>query len=173
MNIGEFLKQPHIQELLAAEDLDAVYDEACDVDMYFQASLTHFLAKQAGLDPLLYMTKVYPFMFSGLDINKITIPDNIIEIGPDAFADCWDLQEVIIGNNVKIIRDYAFVDCESLELITLPKDVKIEGAAFLGCKSMQENGGYVKFNGTKEDYKRLQIAGGNDCLKTAYWEFKE
>lgn len=173
MEIEEFLKQPHIQDLLAAEDLDAVYDEACDVDMYFQVKLTNFLAKEVGLDPLLYMTKVYSCMFAGLDIKKIIIPDNIIEIGSDAFESCYDLEEVIIGDNVKIIKDCAFIDCENLHSITLPKDIIIGSSAFSGCKNLENSNGTVTYHGPESDFTKLQIGRNNICLKTAYWEFKE
>lgn len=173
MNIEKFLKQPHIQDLLAAEDLDAVYHEACDMDMYFQVALTHFLEKEAGLDPLVYMTKIYPAMYAGLDVNKMIIPDNITEIGWDAFEDCCELEELVVGKNVKIIGQYAFINCENLHSVTLPKDVIIESAAFSACKSLENNNGIVIYNGPESDFAKLQIGRNNRCLTTAHWEFKE
>jgi hypothetical protein len=87
-------------------------------------------------------------------LTSITIPNNITEIGDDAFQDCtglttvtfhckeigsWfrynqSIKNVVIGNEVTRIGYNAFNGCKSLTTITIPSNVtSIGNCAFYDC----------------------------------------
>ena len=89
--------------------------------------------------------------------GDVVIPDGVIEIGKEAFAQCagltgimmpntvtvigisaffWcrNLTSVQIGNHVQKIDMFAFSDCDQLREIIIPESIKvIEAQAFYGC----------------------------------------
>ena len=69
------------------------------------------------------------FYYSG--ITAITIPDEVLSMGPLAFSRCSDLTSVTLSNQLKEISDDAFSDCKELADITLPASItKIGNNAF-------------------------------------------
>lgn len=66
------------------------------------------------------VTRIGNYAFKGRDLESITIPDNVTNIGYSAFNTCSNLQSVHIGSGVKIIEEYAFSNCK-LTSITLPE----------------------------------------------------
>ena len=71
--------------------------------------------------------------------TDVTIPDNVLSIGNDAFSWCELLANVIIAGSVTNINEYAFVGCSSLTNITIPCSVVNIGAgAFAWCESLEE-----------------------------------
>lgn len=51
--------------------------------------------------------------------SNVVIPNNVKEIGFEAFAFSEDLKEIVIPKTVTKIGAYAFSNCESLELVTI------------------------------------------------------
>ena len=69
------------------------------------------------------------FYYSG--ITAITIPDEVLSMGPSAFSRCSDLTSVTLSNQLKEISDDAFSDCKELADITLHASIaKIGNNAF-------------------------------------------
>ena len=67
-------------------------------------------------------------------LQKITIPESVINIGNETFSWCNSMEEITIPSNVKKIGDKAFWWCHSLQQITIPKSVKEIGKnPFLMC----------------------------------------
>ena len=69
----------------------------------------------------------------------LTIPDEIVEIGEDAFK-MTDIEKVIFNANCKKIGNGAFFGCKKLTEVIFPKDSKlrtIEEFAFGDCKSLK------------------------------------
>lgn len=72
-------------------------------------------------------------------ITRITIPDDVIDIGINAFADCESIVEVTLPYGVILINDCAFSNCTSLRKINLPLSLKMIGEdAFEGCTSLRK-----------------------------------
>lgn len=67
---------------------------------------------------------IYKGAFSGSQIQKITIPDEVFSIEKSAFSQCYFLKEAILGNGIRYIDDYAFNYCLKLEKIQLGNQIK-------------------------------------------------
>ena len=70
-------------------------------------------------------------------LTSITIPDSVTSIGGSAFENCKSLTSVTIGNGVTSIGDSAFSYCRLLTSITIPDSVTSIGqCAFYNCSSL-------------------------------------
>ena len=107
MDIKEFLQQPEIQNLLAEEDLDRVYEEYNKVNPLYPYHLTKFFNK-IKINPLNYMTQIPQEMYRTYPNKYITIPNNIKKIGDYAFSFAKNLETITIPDNCKTICEGAF-----------------------------------------------------------------
>lgn len=83
--------------------------------------------------------KIGDFWFAGSDVEEVTIPENVTEIGAQAFCSCPKLRRVVFAQNSKLktLRKSCFQD-SALEDLTLPPNVTdIEAGAFYNCKSLR------------------------------------
>lgn len=75
--------------------------------------------------------------FSG--ITAVKLPNGIISIGKEAFADCTGITEFSVPKSVTHIGDAAFKGCSALEKIELRNGlVEIGSEAFRDCTSLKE-----------------------------------
>ncbi len=69
--------------------------------------------------------------------GSYTIPNGVVTIGSEAFADCKKLTEVIIPDSVTKIEKLAFYNCLSLNNVTLSNNLAIIGEmAFRFCAQL-------------------------------------
>ena len=74
-----------------------------------------------------------------LNLEKIVLPDSLIEIEERAFASNDYLKEIIFGKNLRIVGDSAFARCENLCKVVLPNAVtRIEASAFQSCPRLKK-----------------------------------
>lgn len=94
MDIKEFLGRDDIQELLAEENLDKIYD------LYpsHSTELTEFLVEN-DIEPLNYMSRIVTEMYYNSGITQINIPHNITSIDSGAFRGCRVLTISCIENS--------------------------------------------------------------------------
>jgi hypothetical protein len=72
------------------------------------------------------------FRFSGL--TSVTVPGSVSSIEAGTFSDCTSLTNATLENGVTNIGDYAFQGCFSLAQVTIPDSVtSIGDVAFAGC----------------------------------------
>lgn len=72
-----------------------------------------------------------------INLESITIPDSVTEIGSYAFAYCKRLTNITIPNSVIYIDEGAFDGCNNLTSITIPGSVtEIGYKAFYYCQSL-------------------------------------
>lgn len=70
--------------------------------------------------------------------RKAVIPDNVREIGAEAFSLSKEIKEIVIPKSVEKIDRYAFGGRKNLEVITIENpDIKIEERAFLDCPNIR------------------------------------
>lgn len=87
-------------------------------------------------------------------------------INASCFITIFNVEVIVIPNEyqgkpVKYIADYAFQDFISLINITIPSsETSIGKYSFSGCSSLTT----VFYNGTKNDWNKINIYTGNDSL---------
>ena len=64
-------------------------------------------------------TTIGDYLFSNIDLTSIDIPDNILNIGFEAFAYCTSLTSIVIPDSVISIYSSAFKNCSGLASITV------------------------------------------------------
>ena len=88
----------------------------------------------------------YAFFYLS-NLTSITIPENVTNLGNNAFSNCSSLTIVTFGENSQLtsIGNYAFSDCSSLTSITIPENVtSIGNGTFSSCTGIME----INFNAT-------------------------
>ena len=80
------------------------------------------------------VTEIGENAFKNKNIHSVTIPDSVSVIGENAFCDCVELEKVIFGQNVKEISKSAFENCYMLQSAELP-----ENHETLGDRCFAEN----------------------------------
>lgn len=77
--------------------------------------------------------------FMSTDIESVLIPDTIVRINANAFANCTNLHTVKMGDSVTSIYNEAFRNCTSLKNVTLSSNLEELGVkAFRECSSLEE-----------------------------------
>ena len=87
-----------------------------------------------------------------VSLTAVTLPEGLEVIGRGAFIHCKKLVSVCVPQKVKRICDGAFYRCTSLTDIKLPGNAEIENAAFVGCKQLADENGFIIINGILFDY---------------------
>lgn len=85
------------------------------------------------------VTRLPKYVFSGLNISSVIIPNSVKTIGPSAFNHCEKLEAIAIPNSVTEIGEEAFSYCKSLKKIEIPLSVSaIEPDTFEECYNLTE-----------------------------------
>ena len=72
------------------------------------------------------------------ELQSVTIPDSVTEIGSGAFGKCSNLQSIKIPNGVTKIGRHTFARCTGLQSVTIPDNVtEVGSCAFMGCSGLQ------------------------------------
>lgn len=98
--------------------------------------------------------------FEDSEINKIALPNSIVEIEEAAFSHCLNLESIKLPKSIQIIQDDAFRYCSQLTDIVIPENVILIGKhAFYGCSNLHSfimNGSVELGNGVLEDCGELR-----------------
>ena len=113
--LNDFLKETDIQKALSENNLDYVYH------MYSRkwgkaappTPLTEFLLNN-NINPLDYMSKIFPYMYYKLKIRTIEIPEWIDTIDDFAFLGCNQLEKVICRHPINSLGKGIFSGCYNL-----------------------------------------------------------
>lgn len=69
--------------------------------------------------------------FAGCDASSVTLSNQLVTIGKNAFKDCQNLKTINFCDKLENIGDSAFENCVSLEKINLPqKDITMNATVF-------------------------------------------
>lgn len=87
--------------------------------------------------PVRYI-KEYAF-YGNPNITSVTISDNVIQIGAEAFGNCQELRTVKLPTNLEVIEASTFAECGMLSKIELPNTLKSIGDyAFEACTRLKK-----------------------------------
>ena len=92
-----------------------------------------FNAPRAGLTLPAALVAIEEEAFAGIDAVRVEITENVISIGPRAFADCKNLTELVIPATVQIIDDTAL---EGSENVTIYGEADSEAQRFADANSI-------------------------------------
>ena len=85
------------------------------------------------------ITTVGSSVFSLSNLQKVTLPDTVTDIGGNAFRKCTKLEEIKLPASVTSIGARAFWECVNLKRIEIPSGVKnIEAYTFHNCDALVE-----------------------------------
>ena len=71
-------------------------------------------------------------------VEKLTVGNNVTQIGAEAFMGCSALKSLTFGKNLERIDSGAFKDCFELSAVSIPQRVNYIGEnAFLNCVSLK------------------------------------
>lgn len=85
------------------------------------------------------VTAIMSGAFEKTNINKLTMPNSVTEIGYSAFYSCKQLTKVIFSKNLLRIDMYAFRYCSRLETLNLPNNLTYLGQfSFGNCSSLKK-----------------------------------
>lgn len=89
------------------------------------------------------VTEIGPQAFEGSKLTDITIPGTVTKIHTQAFYNCKNLNRVVISEGVEKIGMSAFASCHRLNMVSIPSTVNvIEPGAFADCQSLS----YLQFS---------------------------
>jgi len=102
-------------------------------------------------------------------LESINIPGGAT-LSKGSFSSCDSLKVVILNEGITAIPQGTFTSCSDLKEITIPKSITlIDNYAFSGCSELKD----VYYNGTREDWAKIQIGSYNEDLTKANIHFKE
>lgn len=107
-----------------------------------------------GIDPLIYMDEVPTFFLAKQYLDNLIIPNNIGAVEAQAFLNST-IEKIIIPDSVIAIGDQAFNGCQNLKSVTFDTGLKLIGEnIFIWCPMERI---YVKYNGTMEQWRNIEI----------------
>ena len=85
------------------------------------------------------LTEIPSYAFSGTNLERVTIPQNVKVISTHAFAHCKNLKEVVFNEGLEFIDDSAFRRDSALTSVRFPSTLKgIGHIAFRDCGALTE-----------------------------------
>lgn len=170
-SLVDFLQNKEIQELLAEDDFDTVYEMADEGGEHLlgfreKADISNLtkLFYAAGIDPLQYLSKV-PFNFLiDSDREKVIMGPNVRIISVGCLSNCIGLKRIHIESAHSIVIYWnAFTFCPSLKDIVYigtcndwitKVDVKSQNNAVQRC-TIHCRDGNLKWNSKTNEWERI------------------
>ena len=115
---------------------------------------------------------VYCGAFSGCkNLVSVYLNGNLSRLESSAFENCTKLKLASLRGTIKAIDSRTFANCKKLHVLWIPETVeRVTAGAFENCNKIEN----VNFGAGREEWKKLDIEEGNDCLNraTVYYDFK-
>lgn len=96
--------------------------------------------------------------------GKLTLPDDVKTVNDYAFEYCRNITSVVIPEGVETIGEGAFHRCSNLNNVELPSTLKSIGKEAFKREADTSCIEFASYNGTKEDWKKVEVAEGNNDL---------
>lgn len=146
----------------------------CDIPPIFEQNGVQY--KNVMIGPKAYQNNE--------DIVSLKIPDTMVSICDEAFANCINLKQVELDDNIKYLGNFTFYNCISIEEIVIPDNVTNLYESFSGCNSLRdvylpnkiciyvddfdgcENLKNVFYSGTKEEWNEIPVGAPAPVMKS-------
>ena len=113
------------------------YDSRDNCNAIIQTNINVIIAGCKKTKILKSVKEIAQEAFYGCDIQKVVIPQNIKNIGAQAFGKCKSMREVVIEKGCKEIGPYAFMCNHNLSKVTLPDGLLcLREGAFADCPNL-------------------------------------
>lgn len=125
--LNSFFKKPEVRNELSKNNLSEVYElmwaENPVDSSYTRPLLTKFFT-ECGIDVLMYMDVILPYMFCATELIEIHLPEHLEHRIPEmAFANT-DITEITVPGKIEFISKRAFYLCIYLNKIVMEEGVK-------------------------------------------------
>ena len=138
INANAFPGEPELTEVHLPHDLETIevdsFSKLPKVESFtIDEDAPHFTM----IDGVLYDKDVTTVAFVPSGLEKVHLPDSVVNVPARAFAGC-SAAEITLPDGITGIGDYTFSGCKNLRNIAIPDSVTSIGeGAFRGCTSLQ------------------------------------
>ena len=105
----------------------------------------------------------YNAFYDCYNLTSITIGDSVTDIVGKAFNGS-SVENIILSDNMTKITYASFANCDNLKSITIPKSITLVEAYSFDYSNNLES---VYYEGSEEEWKKVEILEGNDPLLNA------
>ena len=126
-----------LENMYVGRDIDYTLIEGKEKEapFYNRSTLTNVTISDKG--GVTYL-KPY-FIYGASTLPGINVPDNVLEIGMYAFAECSSLEEVVLSKNLSLIDEGLFDQDIALKSLIIPEAVNaVNQYALRGCGALQD-----------------------------------
>ena len=133
-----------------------------NADLYVNGELVTEITIPQGVEQL-------GWVFSGLNIEKVVIPDSVKNLGYNTFANCVKLNEVVFTGESQITEFRGtFSGCSSLQSVTIPKSMTKMSSAFSSCNALEN----AYYEGTLADWLSIDITDNSVIEYAKHFYYK-
>ena len=124
-----------LENIYVGRNIDYSTVEILQVPFYNRTNLQNVTISDKG-----GVTYLRPyFIFGANTLPKINIPDNVLEIGKYAFAECSSLEEAVLSKNLSLIDEGLFDQDIALKSLIIPGAVNaVNQYALRGCGALKD-----------------------------------
>ncbi|MDE6006966.1 MAG: leucine-rich repeat protein [Muribaculaceae bacterium] len=125
-----------LEEMYVGRNIDyKLPDKVKEVPFFNRSSLTNVTISNEG-----GVTYLRPyFIFGASTLPRIDVPDNVLEIGKYAFAECSSLEEAVLSKNLSIIDEGLFDQDIALKSLIIPAAVNnVNKFALRACGALKD-----------------------------------
>jgi len=137
IGIGPFSHCPSLTSL-KVEEGNPFYDSRENSNALFETQSNTLLQGTKKTIVPKSTKRIGALAFSGVEIEELSLPEEIEFIGRDAFEDCTKLKSLVLPNSIKEIERCAFENCTSLTSLSFPSSLKSLKSLFFKCDSLKE-----------------------------------
>ena len=153
-------------------DGEISYEEAANVD---NLNNVFHSSEIKSFNELKYFTGLISIddsdFYSCSSLETVALPESILTIGRNAFANCKSLKNVEFGNSLISLQEFAFYLCTSLDKVKLPSTVEFIDKCAFSCCAFTSFEIPMKVCSFDEDQlsgckalKDITVAEGNECF---------
>ena len=111
------------------------------------------------------------------ELEKVSMSDNILQIGSSLFYNCLNLKKIRLSSNIKVIKTSTFYNCSELDEIVLPEElITIDTGVFINCSKLNNlvlPPNTIEFKSSLKGCTSLSEITLNENLRTLVFNAKD